>query len=128
MLFVNICGFAYDCEVDGIYYDLNTTNYTASVTYLYSGDYRGVVHIPEEIAYNGTTYSVTSIGWAAFSGCTSLISVTSLNTTPPTVENFSAFDSITEQNAILHVPAGCKGVYQQAGCWQNFVNIQFDRH
>ena len=71
MLFVSICGFAYDCEVDGIYYDLNTADYTGSVTYEFqsSRNYSGVVHIPEEVVYNGATYNVTCIGDSAFYRC-----------------------------------------------------------
>ena len=55
---------------------------TAAVTYQgstynsYGGEYFGSVVIPETVTYNGTTYSVTSIGDHAFSGCSSLTSVT----------------------------------------------------
>ena len=34
------------------------------------------VDIPETVTYNGTTYSVTSIGERAFSNCSSLTSIT----------------------------------------------------
>ena len=78
MLFVSVCVFAYDCEVDGIYYDLNITDYTASVTHKsrYGGDYSGVVHIPAEVAYNETTYYVTSINDSAFYNCYGLTELT----------------------------------------------------
>ncbi len=71
---------AYDCKVDGIYYNLDTTAKTASVTYFnrninYS-TYKGAVTIPSTIKYNGTTYSVTSIGLFAFNGCSGLNSIT----------------------------------------------------
>ena len=76
--------FAYDAEIDGIYYDFNTSFvppmsfiYTAAVT---SSDidnkYSGSVVIPSSVSYNGTTYSVISIGDYAFSNCSSLTSVT----------------------------------------------------
>lgn len=70
--------FAYDCVVGGIYYDLDDTNRTASVTYKDSSykSYSGTVTIPESISYNGETYSVTSIGNYAFYGCSGLTSVT----------------------------------------------------
>ena len=43
--------FAYDLEVDGIYYNLAMDNYTASVT---SGDnkYIGDIVIPPKFSYN----------------------------------------------------------------------------
>ena len=64
---------AYDCEVDGIRYNLDKSTQTASVT---SGNYSGIVHIPEKINYEGTTYRVTEIGDYAFSDCRGLTSIT----------------------------------------------------
>ena len=69
--------YAYDCEVDGIYYDLNTTNHTANVTYApLGGSYSGIVNIPEYIEYNGVTYTIVSIGDYAFSNCNGLTELT----------------------------------------------------
>ena len=81
-LFSSFSALAYDCKVDGIYYDLNNDDKTASVTYmgLYTSDnkdaYVGNIIIPESITYSGTTYSVTSIGDNVFWGCSGLTSVT----------------------------------------------------
>ena len=73
---------AYDCYVAGIYYNLDKAAGTATVTY-YSRDlpsnsyaYTGNVVIPSTFNYDGITYSVTSIGSSAFSGCTGLTSIT----------------------------------------------------
>ena len=71
---------AHDFEVDGIFYNKTSGN-TATVTY--EGDtwnsnyneYSGNVVIPSSIDYNGTTYSVTSIGDDAFKYCISLTSI-----------------------------------------------------
>ena len=63
---------AYDAKIDGIYY--NFSGGEATVTY--GGEYSGTVVIPSSVYYYGTTYSVTSIGDYAFSGCSSLTSVT----------------------------------------------------
>ena len=73
--------YAYDCFVDGIFYDLNETEQTATVTYRQSSGsgYGGVVDIPSEIQYNNVTYTVTSIGYHAFWWC-SVTSVTIPNT------------------------------------------------
>ena len=65
-------------QVDGIWYDFDSSTKTASVTnganviYYYSGS----VIIPSTVTYNGTTYSVTSIGASAFRNSSSLTSVT----------------------------------------------------
>ena len=74
---------AHDFEVDGIYYSItDATKNTVEVTYRgysyssYSDEYTESVVIPENVTYNGNTYSVTSIGSLAFYGCTGLTSVT----------------------------------------------------
>ena len=68
---------AYDCEVDGIYYDLDNSKETASVTFRDDcyNSYSGAVTIPESITYNGSPYSVTSIGNYAFTFCSNLKSI-----------------------------------------------------
>ena len=62
-------------EIDGIFYNLDPMAKTAEVT---SGSniYTGNVVIPETVTYEGTEYSVTSIGERTFSACTALASVT----------------------------------------------------
>ncbi|MCR5361534.1 MAG: leucine-rich repeat domain-containing protein [Bacteroidales bacterium] len=74
--------FAHNFEADGIYYTyLSKTDKTVSVSYrgissnAYSNEYSGNVVIPASVTYNGTTYSVTSIGGSAFNGCTGLTSI-----------------------------------------------------
>ena len=74
---------AHDFSVSGIYYNItDATNKTVEVTYrvdsynYYSGEYSGSVVIPKSVTYKGATYSVTSIGSNAFSGCTGLASIT----------------------------------------------------
>ena len=73
---------AHNFEVDGIYYNItDATNKIVNVTYKgtsysqYSNEYTGDVVIPESVTYNGTTYSVTSIGNSAFYGCSGLTSI-----------------------------------------------------
>src|SRR5574344_1351175 len=84
LLSATISSFAYDFEVDGIYYNKNNAN-TVGVTYegvnCYSiKTYSGDVTIPEKVTYNNITYSVTSIGKEAFCSCTELTSITMPNT------------------------------------------------
>ena len=75
LLFSSSSALAYDCCIDGIYYNLNTTDKTASVTDNDNNRYSGDVVIPETIAYNNAIYSVTSIGESAFDYCSRLTSV-----------------------------------------------------
>ena len=72
-LVVTISSYAYECEVDGIYYELFDNE--AIVT---SGDnkYSGTVVIPEKITFNGIKYTVTSIREEAFAECSDLTAVT----------------------------------------------------
>ena len=62
-----------DAEINGIYYNLNSTTKKAEVTYDTWDDYeeeytpyRGDIEIPSSVIYNGTEYTVTSIGDDAF--------------------------------------------------------------
>ena len=56
---------AYDAEIDGIYYNLNSDTKQAEVT---SGDtsYEGDVVIPSAVTLSNVTYEVTTIGDHAF--------------------------------------------------------------
>lgn len=71
--------FAYDVEVDGIYYNLvdgkAVVTYKGN-TYDQSISYSESVEIPTDISVSGVKYSVTSIGESAFNGCSGLTSVT----------------------------------------------------
>ena len=68
--------WGYDVKVGGIYYNLDSDNHTASVTYASVSSYTGDVVVPEEISVNGTKYAVTSLGNYCFGGCTGLTSIT----------------------------------------------------
>ena len=67
-------------EVNGIYYNKINSN-EVEVTYKgtscsqYSNDYSGSVTIPATVTYNGTTYSVISIGYGAFDHCYGLTTI-----------------------------------------------------
>ena len=82
LLALPLLASAYDCQVDGIYYNLIPKGNVAEVTYqkyeneICYSDYSGDVVIPEKFTYEGVEYSVTSIGERAFSGCSALTSVT----------------------------------------------------
>ena len=149
ILFGWLPSLAHHFEINGIFYNKTSDN-TVAVTYKgysydsYSNEYAGDVVIPSSVDYNGTTYSVTSIGESAFEGCSSLTSVvignsvTSIGssafsgcsrlteikcwaTTPPTIYS----NTFSNYSAYLYVPVGCKSVYKSAGYWKNF-NIIID--
>ena len=65
--------------IDGIYYNLNSSDKTASVTNNSNAYYSGRIVIPEQVLYEGVTYSVTSIGDNAFNNCTNLTNVSISN-------------------------------------------------
>lgn len=80
--------YANGIAIDGIYYLLDATNLTATVTYpnettpSWTGttsSYTGVINIPEQVSYQGKTYTVNSIGNNAFIG-SRLTSITLPNT------------------------------------------------
>ena len=62
-------------EIDGIYYNLIPKGHVAEVT-SNPNYYIGSVVIPEKVTYEGTEYSVTSIGVYAFYECSGLTSIT----------------------------------------------------
>ena len=104
--------YASDTKVDGIWYDFDDSNLTAAVTYRgnnyfdYS-EYSGSVVIPDSVTYNGTTYSVTSIGEYAFYDCSSLTSVTIPNSVTSIGEEAfwgcSSLTSITIPNSVTSI-------------------------
>ena len=121
LIFSSFYALAYDCKVDGIYYDLNNDDKTASVTYmgLYTSDnkdaYVGNIIIPESITYSGTTYSVTSIGDNAFWGCSGFTSVTIPNSVSYigkyAFASCSGLTSVTIPNSVSYI-----GKYAFASC------------
>ena len=72
---------AHDFYINGIYYYIKNAN-EVSVSFKgdnfdsYSNEYSGSLTIPSTVTYNGRTYFVTEIGYAAFYYCTGLTSVT----------------------------------------------------
>lgn len=70
--------FAYDIQIDNIYYIVNISDFTCEVTYKDSNynSYSGDIKIPETITYKNRTLNVTNIGSYAFYNCFDLTSIT----------------------------------------------------
>ena len=64
--------------IDGIYYNLNLSNFTAEVTATPNGvaKYSGDITIPSEVTYEDVSYAVTSLGDQCLSHCPDLTSIT----------------------------------------------------
>ena len=67
--------------------------------------------------------NVTSLGREVFYGYQVQNKVTSLNPTPPAIEN-NTFDDYTYNNATLYVPKGSKTLYWLHPYWEKFKNIE----
>lgn len=111
ILFSNLSIWAYDFEVDGIYYNFLQDN-EVEVTYetVRQSIYSGEIVIPANVTYNGKNYYVTSIGERAFwclVGNTSLTSVTIpegvISIGNSAFQNCTALTSITIPNSIKQI-------------------------
>ena len=108
---------AYDFEVDGLCYNILTSN-TVEVTKK-GGDssFSGTIQIPEKVINNGIEYTVTAIGDNAFSYCYNL---TGSLTIPSTITHIGtkAFYCCTNLTGSLTIPNSVKtiGDYAFYGC------------
>lgn len=94
--------------VDDLCYNINSDGTTVTVTYLKSypnyPNLSGDLTIPASVTYGNKTYSVTSIGKTAFTGCGNLTSVaipnsvTSIGT--QAFYNCSGLTSVTIPNSV----------------------------
>ena len=116
MLLCSIAVSAYDFEVDGIYYNITSSqDFTVEVTHRSHHNYAGKKIIPESVSYNGNIYSVTNIGEYAFSDDDNLTSIT----IPHSVTSIgnhafaycSSLTSITIPNSVTSI-----GDYAFSGC------------
>ena len=121
--FSNIIGKNSDFEAGGIYYIITAPN-TASVTYKDRNynSYSGTVNVPSTVTHNGTTYTVTAVGQAAFYKCTDLTSVTLPNTV--TMLDYAAFANCSSLTSI-DIPSSVTELGEF--CFQNCTALEVIR-
>ena len=143
MLLLPLVASADAIDIGGIYYNLNAENKTAEVA-SNPNKYSGCVIIPSSVKYEGTDYTVTSIGTNAFFRCSDLSCVVignnvtaisgnntfargklkdlwSFMETPPVIAK-NTFQ--LNNKATLHVPASSIEAYRNAEYWNtSFLDI-----
>ena len=111
--------WAYDFQFGDLYYNITSSGepYTVVVTYESNWsdyNYWGLTSavIPETVTYDGTTYSVTSIGDLAFRDCSSLTSVT-IGSGVTSIGSF-AFSRCSGLTSVVWNAENCAGFYESA--------------
>ena len=95
-------------EIDGFWYNLVPKAKQAEVTKPSDGTkYSGAITIPATVTFDGVTYSVTSIGNTAFSGCSSLTSINIPESV--TTIGYRAFSGCSSLTAIT-IPEGVTSI------------------
>lgn len=107
---------AYDFMVDGLCYNKNSDGESVTVTYerYWAGKcysyYSGEVVIPESVAYEGSTYAVTAIGYRAFNDCIELSGIIIPNTIASidayAFDGCSSLTSFTIPSSVIFIGRG----------------------
>lgn len=111
--------FAYDFEVDGLYYNIDFGDSTVYVTYekvstygqtYYTSSYSGVIIVPPTVTYKNKTYSVIKIGEHAFQDCAMLTGITIPNSVTnigyEAFRNCTMLTNLTIPNSVTTIGGG----------------------
>ena len=78
----------------------------------------GIVTIQFTATYNGTDFSVTSIGEFAFYNCSAITQITILAAEPPRISTFPFYN--ISPDILISVPVETLDAYQKAETWKEF--------
>ena len=125
------CLWAYDFEVDGLYYNIisDTIPYTAEITHHPTSPYEtSVITIPEKVNCYGKTYVIKRIGTSAFENCYTLTSVTLPNSITSiessAFKNCQSLNSINIPKSVVFIKPDAfsnSGIYNNESNWEDSV-------
>ena len=114
LMFICTKGNALEFEIDGLKYRTLPDN---EVEVSKGSKTSGTLTIPESVTYNDITYSVTSIGTGAFSGCSGFAGSLTIPNSVSSIENYAFYQcsgftgSLTIPNSVTSI-----GSYAFEGC------------